>query len=148
MFGDVINGKMWLNDAGRVVRDEWLKTPAVRPNVRIVDAEFVVMPNHLHGIIWIEVHATRRVSPTIHKTNRPQGPQPGSIGAIIGQFKSVVTKRINRLRGTIGTPVWQRNYYERIIRDDDALHRIRQYIINNPARWSIDSKNPDTDWIP
>lgn len=77
--------------------------------------------------------ATRRIAPTIIA---------GSIGAIIGQFKSVTTKQINRLRNTSGTPVWQRNYYEHIIRNDGELNRIREYIINNSARWAEDEENP------
>jgi REP element-mobilizing transposase RayT len=64
------------------------------------------------------------------------------LGAIIGQYKSLVTKQINRARGTPGTPVWQRNYYEHIIRNGDELDRIRQYIANNPARWQHDRENP------
>jgi REP element-mobilizing transposase RayT len=64
------------------------------------------------------------------------------LASFIAGFKSVTTKRINEHRGTPGAPVWQRNYYERIVRDDVALHHIRQYIINNPARWTLDQENP------
>jgi REP element-mobilizing transposase RayT len=66
----------------------------------------------------------------------------GSIGAVIGQFKSLTAKRINEIRGTPGTRVWQRNYYEHIIRDEASLDRIRQYILDNPARWASDPENP------
>ena len=68
--------------------------------------------------------------------------QPGSIGAIIGQFKSMATKRINEQRGTPGQPFWQRNYYERIIRSEAEGHAIREYIINNPRQWAMDEENP------
>ena len=68
----------------------------------------------------------------------------GSIGAIIGQFKSIVTKRINALRDNHGCPVWQRNYYERVIRNDNELTRAREYITNNPLRWDEDENNPAT----
>ena len=141
----------------------------IRPNV-ILD-EFVVMPDHFHGIIGITrsvavVGATRRVAPTngirtntngirtiindtqiIQTIKRPNGPKSGSIGAIIGQFKSMTTKRINRLRATyrafptcvapviIDRHVWQLNYYDHIIRDAESLNRIRQYIINNPLNF-------------
>ncbi len=72
----------------------------------------------------------------------PAGPASGSIGAIIGQFKSIVTKRINKIRNTSGIPVWQRNYYEHIIRNEDEFNRIREYIINNPLNWAEDENNP------
>ena len=72
----------------------------------------------------------------------PTGPAPGSIGAIMAQFKSSVTKRINQFRNNPGCPVWQRNYYERIIRNDDELSRAREYIVNNPMKWELDKENP------
>lgn len=152
LFGEVVNGAMRLNAWGEIVRAEWLRTAVVRPYV-VVDAdEFVVMPNHVHGIIWIvgddggvgatrvgatRVGATQRVAPT-----SPRGPASGSIGAIIGQFKSITAKRINALRNTPGAPVWQRNYYEHIIRNEAEWQRIRQYIQDNPARWEADRENP------
>jgi REP element-mobilizing transposase RayT len=72
---------------------------------------------------------------------RPCGPASGSIGAIIGQFKSVVTKRINRIRAMPAQPIWQRNYYEHVIRNEKDLLKIREYIINNPAAWAHDELN-------
>ncbi|MBC7358370.1 MAG: transposase, partial [Desulfacinum sp.] len=81
----------------------------------------------------------RRVAPT----SEPRGPMPQSVGAMIGQFKSAVTKRINALRGTPRVPVWQRNYYEHIIRNERALNAIRQYILENPLRWHFDRYNPE-----
>jgi putative transposase len=93
-FGDVVDGDMVLNEWGAIVREEWLRTAIVRINIEL-DA-FVVMPNHMHGIIVIvdndgTIGPTRRVAPT-HAT----GPKSGSVGAIIGQFKSIVTKRIRQ----------------------------------------------------
>ncbi len=151
LFGDVVDGEMRLNEFGEIVREEWFQTAKIRPNVELRDDEFVVMPNHIHGIIWIVdiVGATRRVAPTTTTrqvapmASEPRGPVPGSIGAIIGQFKSIVTKRINILRAAPGAPVWQRNYYEHIIRNEHALNAIRQYIHDNPARWSWDRNNLD-----
>jgi putative transposase len=69
--------------------------------------------------------------------------QRGSLGAIVGNLKSVTARRINRIRHTPGMDVWQRNYYEHIIRNERALERIREYIINNPLRWELDIENPD-----
>ncbi len=121
IFGDVVAGKMNLNPAGEIVREEWLKTAQIRPTVELYEDEFVVMPNHMHGIIWIvesqSVGATRRVAPT----NKINTLVPNSIGAILGQFKSITAKRINAFQGTPGIPVWQRNYYERIIRNEGEL---------------------------
>ena len=136
VLGDVVNGEMRLNELGQVVEMEWLKTAEIRDNVEL--DEFVVMPNHIHGIVVItESHVgATGWSPL------PTGPAPKSLGAIIAGFKSVVTKCINEMRHTPGIPIWQRNYYEHIIRDEDDLHQIQLYIVNNPLRWELDSENP------
>jgi REP element-mobilizing transposase RayT len=143
LFGQVVDGKLELNDCGEIVKEEWFRTAEVRPNVELFEEEFVVMPNHIHGIIWIVVEpvgATRRVAPT---DGHPHGPMPDSLGAMIGLFKSNVTKRINAHCGTPGARVWQRNYYEHIIRTDRAMNAIRRYIAENPLRWHLDRYNPD-----
>ncbi|NQU30319.1 MAG: transposase, partial [Anaerolineae bacterium] len=90
LFGEVVDGVMVLNDMGEIVREEWERAPIVRPYIEL--GAYVVMPNHIHGILIFNV------------------------GAVIGQFKSIVTKRINTLHNSPGVPVWQRNYYDRIIR--------------------------------
>ncbi len=124
--------------------------------------ELVVMPNHVHGIVWITrdeiawrgVVGARHASPLQASRPTPGGPCPGSLGAIVGSFKSAVTKRINDLRDTPGTPVWQRNYYERVIRDERELSAVREYIAVNPLKWRLDRENPnrmpnpahDTEW--
>ena len=138
LFGEIVNGEMRLNDIGRVAHRMWEEIPTHFPQVGI-DA-WVVMPNHIHGVIVIAgppVGATH-ASPL----QRPAGPPKRSIGAIVGSYKSAVSKRINAMRGTPGASVWQRNYYEHIIRNESALNRIRQYIADNPARWSEDPENP------
>jgi REP element-mobilizing transposase RayT len=150
LFGNIIDREMQLNECGEIVQGEWLRTSTVRPNVTL-DA-FVVMPNHIHGIIMLTkdtVGATRWVAQSKHQiriraTHRvaPTGPVSGSIGAIIGQMKSLAAKRINHMRKTPGAAVWQRNYYEHVIRDDPDLNRVREYIANNPARWDEDENNP------
>ena len=141
LFGNIVNGEMQLNNYGQIVHDEWLKTEKLRPNVKL--DEFVVMPNHIHGIIVINsnshVGATRRVAPTLG--NRINGPTSGSIGAIIGQFKSTVTKRINKLHTMPNGHIWQRNYYEHIIRNDWDWHRIKRYIGNNIQNWENDKNH-------
>ena len=155
LFGKVVGDAVAVNAWGAIVQAEWARTAVLRPQVEL-DA-FVVMPNHVHGIIVIfgdekvvdgrrgmmhsaanakkSVGATRRVAPT-----RPNGPPSNSLGAIIGQFKSVVTKRIRQLADeNDAVQVWQRNYYEHIIRSEASLDDFRAYIANNPARWREDS---------
>ena len=136
LFGDVIQGKMELNALGRIVETEWRKTADIRPNVAV--DEFVVMPNHVHGILVMRRGERCKRGPREARFGQPVA---GSVAAIIGQFKSVVTKTINRERDTPGADVWQRNYYDRVIRNDRELRRIREYIRNNPAQWAKDREN-------
>ncbi len=140
LFGHIAGGVMRLNAFGEIVREEWFRTAQVRPNVELYEPEFVIMPNHIHGIIWITetVGARRRRAPTVERFGRPV---PGSLPTIVRAFKSAVTRRINILRGTPGAPVWQRNYWEHVIRNERALNAIRRYILANPARWHLDRYN-------
>ncbi len=147
----------------RVAETYWRSIPRFSANI-ILD-EWIVMPNHLHGVLIIADPArkgealpnaffTARVSspsenrlPANTAGNNtsplpPRGAPPNSLGAIIGNYKSVTARRINAIRHTPGAPVWQRNYYEHIVRDEDELNRIRAYIISNPANWEIDEQNP------
>lgn len=139
-----------LNETGRLVESVWLQTATVRPDIEL-DA-YVVMPNHFHAIFFIHESpgvpgATHRVAPTTNhvaaagKTHRPTGPEPRSVGAIIAQFKSLVTKRINLTQQHLDGSVWQRNYYEHVIRDEKSLNRIREYIATNALRWDLDREN-------
>ena len=140
LFGEIVNVGMILNEFGKIAWEEWDNNAKIRKN--LVQDEYVVMPNHVHGILFIldenDIGATRRVAPT----ERLSGLASGSIGAIIGQFKSIVTKRVNSIRGTPGLDIWQRNYHEHVIRDKDELLEIREYIANNPIRWAEDENNP------
>ena len=135
LFGEVIDGEVELNELGRIAAEEWLKSARIRIEIEL-DA-WVVMPNHVHGIVIITDGRCRG-----DRLVAPSGPRPRSLGAMMAGFKSAVTKRINTMRGTPGASVWQRNYYEHVIRNESALDRIRQYIADNPARWSEDPENP------
>lgn len=140
-FGTVVAGVMQLNTLGEIVRDEWLRSATVRPQVGL-DA-FVVMPNHLHGIIMID-------QPVVaHCMRPPTSIEPGarsaplrrpanSLGSIIAGFKATVTRQINIMTGAT-LPLWQRNYYEHVIRNAADLDDIRDYIVANPARWDDDA---------
>jgi REP element-mobilizing transposase RayT len=140
LFGEIANGEMRLNDAGRMVVEEWIKTAEIR--IEIESGEYVAMPNHFHAILWISDggRGTARRAPTVERFGKPVA---GSIPTIIRSFKSAVTKRINESRNTPGMLVWQRNYYEHIIRNDESLNHIRQYIADNPANWETDNENPN-----
>jgi len=130
LFGNVENGKMHFNKFGNIERYEWLNTKKIRDNVDL--DYYVIMPNHLHGILIIthkESRDTELRTPTTESFGRPV---PGSLPTIIRSFKATVTKQINELRGSPGKPVWQRNYYERIIRNEKELCNIRNYILNKP----------------
>ncbi len=147
-LGEVGDGQMQLNDWGRVVADCWAAIPAHFDNVTL--DEWVVMPNHLHGIVVITdstsplaVGAQQCCAPTAAKPRSDSHPNValGSLGAIIRSFKSVVTKRIHLLCGSTASPMWQRNYHEHVVRDQRALNAVRQYIRHNPAKWQIDRDN-------
>jgi REP element-mobilizing transposase RayT len=135
LLAKVIDNEVHLNDWGRLVESEWLQTARLRPYVSL-DA-YVVMPNHFHAVLFLhhQERATQRVAPT---EETPPGPKAASVRAIVGQFKSQVTKRLTSIAGNIKEPVWQRNYYEHVIRDEDDLNRIRQYTEDNPAGWLKD----------
>jgi len=139
IFGDIVDGQMRLNSLGCIVRDEWLKTANLRKYVTL--DEFIVMPNHMHGIIFIACRGVLQYAPTTRIEFRSPAQ---TIGAIVRGFKSAVTKRINELRGSPGVPIWQRNYYEHVIRNDDDLNEIRYYISDNPLKWHLDKENPNT----
>lgn len=145
LFGDIKNGKMDLNEAGKMADFWWREIPNKFKNIRL--DEFTVMPNHFHGIFWIlnsycrgnpcgcpnEGRAGTRSAPTNTKT----------VGNIVGAFKSLTTVEYIRNVKLGKLPpfeksVWQRNYWEHIIRDDEDLNRIREYIINNQLNWEID----------
>ncbi len=199
LFGEIVDGEMRLNRAGQIARQEWERLPRRFPHVQL-DA-FVIMPNHIHGIIvitdagWDNTGVIGRGTaghkddvpnrqPAVPRTGRgtasgcdvdvpvgaavleggtaagfdvdvPVGaavplqrleqfgkPVPGSIPTIVRSFKSAVTLGVNRLNRTSGADVWQRNYYEHVVRNDASLARIRQYIADNPAKWDDDNENP------
>jgi REP element-mobilizing transposase RayT len=148
LFGSVKNGKMILNKFGNVVEGEWIRTKEAR---KYVDLDYyVIMPNHLHGIIIIEQSIENGRgelnSPTKDNSGRMQYAPTNikfkspshTLGAIVRGFKSSVTKRLRELSGNYDLKIWQRNYYEHIIRNESDLQNIRKYITLNPLKWEID----------
>ena len=135
VFGDVVSGRMVLNNSGRMVEKCWNDIPVHFPHVK--SDEFIVMPNHVHGILLIV--GARHAVPLPEQFGKPVS---SSIPTVVRSFKSAATKQINQTRNNPGAKLWQRNYYEHIIREDDELNRIREYMISNPAQWESDPENP------
>jgi putative transposase len=148
LFGEIRNGIMRHNAFGRIVQHVWNELPTHYPGI-MMDT-FVIMPDHIHGIIVItdgghRVGAQFNCAPTSppehnrHPNRENRAPinfHPGHpLGHIVRSIKSFSTRAINALRKTPGRPVWQRNYFEHIIRDERDLNRIRRYIHENPEHW-------------
>ncbi len=159
LFGEIVDGVMQLNDAGQMIQSVWDELP---PYYRGVDIDAcTVMPNHIHGIIVLTVvGAGPRACPDngqprgvdghprgVHGQPRGVAPTTMSLPDVVHRFKSLTTTRFRHGVIQNGWPpfpgkLWQRNYYEHIIRDEDELNRIREYIGNNAARWAEDENNP------
>ncbi|MFZ5951215.1 MAG: transposase [Candidatus Rifleibacteriota bacterium] len=146
---------MHLNEAGVFAQNCWQQIPSHFPSV-ILD-EYVIMPNHVHGLImikgeWLQGQGTEPAdlsqTPGLMKNDdsenlaKFQHSIPGSIGVIVRGFKSAVTRWFRA--NTKINVVWQRNFYDHIVRDENELDRIRSYIIQNPAKWHFDRQNRDS----
>jgi REP element-mobilizing transposase RayT len=129
-FSKIIEGESVLTEDGKIVNQSWLDIPKF--NMQIQIDEFIVMPNHLHGILWIE-----------DEEREGRRPSPTDIPSVIRKFKSFTANQINRLNNSRGEPVWQRNYHDHIIRSEKSLNALREYIVNNPLQWHLDTENPD-----
>jgi len=153
-FGEIVDGKMVLNDFGKIAHNEWKNTENIRENITV--DEFVVMPNHIHGILFIDYRiepSTQIYSPVETNCNLSlqlpsQHGTSQTIGSIVRGFKIVITKwareNIVETNGNLSLPpinVWQPNYHDHIIRDENELNRIREYIANNPLNWKNDQNN-------
>jgi putative transposase len=141
LFGEINRGIMELNPIGEAVQQVWSSLPHNFPHVKLDD--FAIMPNHLHGIVCLFDHDDLIFSNTSITPKQPMsnGTKKGSLGAIIQNFKSVSTRRVNKITRNFGT-IWQRNYYETIIRGDRAYENIKRYIQENPLKWEEDPENP------
>ncbi len=132
LFGDIVNGSITLNDTGKIINKYWQSIPRYYPDVEL--DESVVMPNHIHGIIVIGA-ISDRAQTAANRANRPYG----LLSQIIKSFKQITTKQI---RCNMPDFSWQRSFYDHIIRNNEDLHRIREYIQNNPLKWHLDRENP------
>jgi len=137
IFGDIVNGKMLLNEYGGIVHKYWFELENKFNNIEL--PAFVVLPNHIHGII--HSHGYNCFVGAIHELPLQQRRRM-LIPGIVGYFKMNTAKLINDKRKSPGEHVWQRNYYEHIIRNECELNEIREYIVNNPIKWELDNENP------
>ncbi len=155
LLGSVVAGRVQLSEVGRYVREEWAALPEQFSMVEM-DA-FGVMPNHLHGIIVIKPVGALLAAPRAENTGDAASSAPTGVtgrggdaassaptlGDIVRAFKSITAIKGNGMLGTPGQAFWQRNYYERIIRDDQELAHIHEYVALNPSQWDTDRENPE-----
>ncbi|MCC6475851.1 transposase [bacterium] len=137
ILSEVFEKQVRLLPAGKIVCKAWKAMPEYYPELQI--DEFVVMPDHVHGILWLDNRAGL-------------GPAPTTLSSAVRRFKSLTANRINKLQGTEGRVLWQRSFFDRVIRDDEELHRVRDYIRRNPRFFSSDDCAPypfeDVSMIP
>jgi len=156
LFGNIVGKQMVCNELGGIIMKELLRIPERFSNT-VLDC-FVVMPNHVHFILSVgAIHESPVHEPPFNFDNVQSDAQIGAIrelplrekrrkmllSKMVGYFKMNSGKKINYIRQSSGCPVWQKNYFERIIRDENELQRIREYILQNPLRWSQDEENPN-----
>ena len=160
LLGDVVDGAMVLSALGLIVQKAWDVLPFNEANIEL-DA-CVVMPNHVHGIIVLQNHdlishglinqGAINLAPTeadgvLDRVGArfiaPKDITPKKLGEIVRVFKAKCSYAVNKVLDTQGVPLWQRNYFERVIRNDDDLAKARQYIQNNPLQWHLDRENPE-----
>jgi len=139
LLGSVVSDNIVLSPIGEVVAAAWHAIPRHFPTVEL--GAFIVMPNHVHGILAIT--APRRGTACRAPTGGFGRPVPGSIPTVVRSFKSAATRAVNLSRGTPGFTLWQRGYYEHVIRGPIELNRLRRYIEENPLRWALDEENLD-----
>ena len=158
VFGEVVDDVMVLNEMGRVAEGCWAAIPHHFAHVEL-DA-CIVMPNHVHGIVVLLNEGSRAAAEGIDGLSLGRSiaaplPMPatnpsnarrinvgaGSLGAVVRSYKAAVTRQVNGLRGEAGGPLWQRNYHDRIIRDERELTLFRKYIEDNPMQWALDREN-------
>jgi len=144
LFGEIVDGDMVLNKAGQAVVDSWDWLSKQHEHVRL--NEFVIMPNHVHAIIEVvgaqcpaKNVGAQFIAPVFSAPDQGAMNRAPTVGMLVRAFKARCTRAINGLWQTSGIPVWQRNYYEHIIRNEDAYLKIAEYVQTNPQRWKDDT---------
>ncbi len=130
---------MHCNELGRVVAECWAEVPNHFAHATLDD--WIVMPNHFHAIVVLSSSrvGARHASPA---SGDVPDPRKGALGAIVGSFKAAASRRIHLMQPNLGKRIWQRGYYDHIIRNERSLEEIRRYIECNPGRWAEDPENP------
>lgn len=135
LFGDIRNGVMILSALGQIAHDEWLRSATIRAEIE--QDEFVIMPDHMHGLVIIKDHQPPPQQPS------GKGPKPHSLSALVAGYKATVSRTIHLTQNAPNLRIWQRNFHDRIVRigphTDVAAARIRRYIANNPAAWQAEN---------
>ena len=149
VFGMAEDDRIILSRLGRIVEECWTQIPDHFEQATL--DEFIIMPNHLHGIILLTakypdsrdtIHRVR--PPEEHETTESFGhPTSGSLPTIMRTFKAAVTRETRRQKLSDDQSIWQERFFERVIRNDDAMLKAREYIVNNPLKWHLDKENPD-----
>lgn len=128
---------MLLNEFGQIVRQCWEDLPKHYPHV-MLDA-FVIMPNHIHGVIIL---TEKNPGPEMAGLKPATTKRGHGLPEIVRGFKTFSARKINKERGTPGIKIWQRSFFDRVIRNEKELNQIRKYIMENPALWDLDQENP------
>ncbi|KAA3602878.1 MAG: transposase [Calditrichaeota bacterium] len=136
LFGEIQKDEMILSKIGEIVSEEWYKSFEIRSE--LFCEAFVVMPNHIHGILRILQNEKTHRRASLQKEIGVAYRAPKSISSFVAGFKSSATKKINRHRNSFGLAVWQTRFHDHIIRNPEELHRIKNYILENPKRWNKD----------
>jgi REP element-mobilizing transposase RayT len=159
LFGEVLDSEMRVNELGRILQEEWFRSARIRKEIRLFEEEFVVMPNHIHGIVWIDMDTVGAdgVRPDVNTgandggahpagaSHAPLHRKPKSLGSFIAGFKASVTSRAGHELNSGN--IWQRNFYEHILRDQADYERIAGYILDNPLNWEQDEENPQNSAV-
>ena len=141
LLGEILGCEMALTRAGQVVLECW--NDLANHYSHVETGEFIVMPNHVHGIIVLTDQQRKNpIADNVGAGFKPAPTRRHPLSEIVRAFKTFSSRRINEHRGSPGVPVWQRNYYERVIRNEQELDSVRQYIVDNPAEWAEDAENP------
>jgi putative transposase len=140
LFGQIIDSTMRLNQYGKIAESVWQEIPLHYPDIN--NGIFIVMPNHVHGIINILKSGRAGFG---KRWGKPAPTRPFALSEIVRAFKTYSSRKINQLRDTPGLHIWQRGYYEHIIQSEKVYHQIGEYILFNPAKWESDRENPNAN---
>jgi REP element-mobilizing transposase RayT len=141
IFGQILENKALLSPIGKITKDCWIEIPQHFPNVKL--ETYVVMPNHLHGILTIDARSqkTKCKEETIILKEAFGRPSPGSIPTIVRSFTSAASRRARESGLVVGESIWQRGYFEHVLRNTRDFVETTNYILQNPARWAYEEDN-------